>query len=144
MSNPISLANVHIHTVSIHICITTITLITHYCISTILSILLHTSYIFLFISASVILCEAQYLHVNMYIYMSQAQKSGYEIDKSVFMQLLKLFKLFGRGCWQMNGWVGMTLLCMCKVFFHQKREADDCDVILVTSKSSVYVGVRSI
>ena len=29
------------------------------------------------------------------IYMTQAQKSGYEIDQSVHVQSLKLFKLFG-------------------------------------------------
>ena len=42
----------------------------------------------------------------------------------------------------MCGQVGMTLLCMHKVFSHWKREADDHDVILVTSKKSVYVEGR--
>ena len=36
----------------------------------------------------------------------------------------------------------MTLPCLCKVFSCQKREADDHDIILVMSKSSVYVDGR--
>ena len=73
--------------------------------------------------------------------MSQTQKLGYQIDKLVHVQLLKPLKLFG-------GMLADVQARQCdptanmQGFSRWKREADDHDVILVMSKSSVYIEVR--
>ena len=59
-----------------------------------------------------------------------------------FCAVVKTVEIAQQRCWQMCRWVGVTLLCMCKVFPAGKREADDHDIILVMSKSSVYIEGR--
>ena len=73
--------------------------------------------------------------------MSQAWKLGYEIDKTVCVQSLKLFNcLAGMLADVQVSWSDPTVHV--QGFSCWKRETDDCDVILVVSKLSVYIKGR--